>query len=145
MGVMLAICSLSFTAFAIPREELGDRMSIVLTLLLTAVAFKLVIADALPKVSYFTALDKYMNAMFALLFIVAVENGISAELTRMNVYITGIESFTFGLVAVFFFVFHVWYMWQVAGYKRAGRALLKGARRAGEAHHSKVAAMVSKR
>jgi heme/copper-type cytochrome/quinol oxidase subunit 2 len=177
--VMLAICSLSFTAFAIPREDLGDRMSIVLTLLLTAVAFKLVIADSLPKVSYFTALDTYMNAMFLLLFMVclswlachhafgvqahasglrplltattlvpaqvAVENGITAELARQDLYVEGIESLTFGSVAVFFVVFHAYFLCRVVGYRRENRRMLHGARRAGDAHHAKVAAMVQKK
>jgi len=39
-----------FTAFALPEDNLADRINIVLTLLLTVVAFKFVVADSIPKV-----------------------------------------------------------------------------------------------
>jgi hypothetical protein len=48
----------------------------VLTLLLTAIAFKFVFADALPKVSYQTVLDGYMNTCFFFLAAVFVENAL---------------------------------------------------------------------
>ena len=49
-------------------------LNILLTLLLTGIAFKLVINDTIPKVSYYTMMDYYMNGMLLLLFIIAVEN-----------------------------------------------------------------------
>ena len=54
ISIMAGLVSLCFSAFAIEVQDLADRMSIILTLLLTAVAFKFVIADSLPKLSYST-------------------------------------------------------------------------------------------
>lgn len=55
------ICSCAFAAFSLAPEDLGDRFGIVLTLLLTATAFKFVVSDSLPKVTYMTVLDKYVS------------------------------------------------------------------------------------
>jgi len=55
------ICSCAFAAFSLDPKDLGDRFGIVLTLLLTATAFKFVVSDSLPKVTYMTVLDKYVS------------------------------------------------------------------------------------
>mmetsp|Transcript_36497 Transcript_36497/g.53461 ORF Transcript_36497/g.53461 Transcript_36497/m.53461 type:complete len:403 (-) Transcript_36497:47-1255(-) len=44
----------------VQRADLGNRCQITLTLLLTTVAFKFVVSDTLPPVSYLTFLDKYL-------------------------------------------------------------------------------------
>ena len=45
-------------ALVIPPEDLSTRSEIILTLLLTAVAFKMAIASSLPQLSYLTMVDK---------------------------------------------------------------------------------------
>lgn len=55
---------LVFTSWAIPAEELADRLSVTLTLVLTSVAFKYMVAQELPKISYLTLLDKYILMSF---------------------------------------------------------------------------------
>ena len=72
LGVIGSISFLSFVSFAINADDLPGRSSLVVTLLLTAVAFKLVISDVLPKVSYWTIMDYYINAMFALLLVISL-------------------------------------------------------------------------
>jgi hypothetical protein len=77
MLVNFIICSLAFAAFAVPvsatpeggstDDVLDQRGAIVLTLTLTTVAFKFVVSDSLPRISYSTALDFYMNSSFYLL------------------------------------------------------------------------------
>lgn len=63
------IHALAFTAFWLdPLEELSDRLQVVLTLLLTIVAFKLMIKEELPSVPYMTDLDKYMLSSTVALF-----------------------------------------------------------------------------
>ena len=66
--VMLALSMLGFTVFAFGEETLPDRVNTILTLLLTAVAFKMAIGDALPKLGYNTLLDRFflinMGSMF---------------------------------------------------------------------------------
>lgn len=79
LAVMGMISTLSLGVFGVPASYgdcLATRSSIVLTLLLTAIAFKFVFADALPKVSYQTVLDGYMNTCFFFLAAVFVENAL---------------------------------------------------------------------
>ena len=73
------------------------------------------------------------------------DDRVEPNMANQNGYIEGIESFTFGSVAVFFVVFHLYFLCCVAAYKRENRCVLAGARHAGAAHHAKVAAMVEKR
>lgn len=67
-----------FTVFGIGTDDLGSRSQVSLTLLLTAVAYKFVILDLLPKVSYSTYLDLYINFSFFFLFMLNVLNVIVA-------------------------------------------------------------------
>jgi hypothetical protein len=68
--IMLAILCMS--SFALPPDDLGDQISIIITLMLTSVAFKFVIADALPKVTYSTLMDSFILMNMAFLFTTAV-------------------------------------------------------------------------
>lgn len=65
---IFVLTTLSFAAFAL--EDLSDRVAVNLTLLLTSVAYKLVVAASLPQLSYLTVLDKY--TLFSSLIICAV-------------------------------------------------------------------------
>ncbi|KAH3765081.1 Gamma-aminobutyric acid receptor subunit gamma-3 [Pelomyxa schiedti] len=76
--VMLLIVSMSFLTWALAPEEGGDRLSLNLTLLLTSVAYKYVIASYLPKTAYLTILDLYVLSSFVLLVFVIIENAIAA-------------------------------------------------------------------
>ena len=70
------ISILAFTSFSIERDDIGKRLSVSLTLLLTVVAFKNFVSSILPKVSYLTLLDKYVLFNVAFIFFVAVENAV---------------------------------------------------------------------
>lgn len=62
------IVFLGWTGFAIPIEDVADRLSVIITLLLTSTAFKYVITEKLPRIDYPTQLDYYMlTGMFLLL------------------------------------------------------------------------------
>jgi len=50
-------------------DEFADRASISLTLLLTAVAYKLVTAGMVPCISYLTLIDKYVSSCIFLMFL----------------------------------------------------------------------------
>ncbi|KAL4155155.1 hypothetical protein PRNP1_007268 [Phytophthora ramorum] len=56
--------------------DTGDRVQIVLTLLLTAVTFKNQVASLTPQISYFTTLDQYVFFCFIIACIVAIENAL---------------------------------------------------------------------
>lgn len=78
--LMFLISLLSFTTFFISPDSLGDRLSVILTLLLTAVTFKFVVSQSLPPVSYLTVLDWYVLSSVIFIFSVAVENSIVARI-----------------------------------------------------------------
>lgn len=71
VGVMLMLSLLGFSAFSLPRGDLSDRLNIVLTLLLTTIAFKFVVSDTIPKVGYNTHLDVFILLNMAFLFSIA--------------------------------------------------------------------------
>merc|ERR1711879_391570 len=60
-------CSLVLCAWTIHPADISSRLSVDLTLILTAVAFKSILAAMLPKVSYMTPLDSYVMAGFCFL------------------------------------------------------------------------------
>ena len=66
-SIMFLISSCVLTGWAIEVHSTSDRLGVDFTLLLTAVAFKLVIASLLPPIDYLTILDKYV--MLCLFFI----------------------------------------------------------------------------
>ena len=71
---MALIEALAYGSFAVPREDVADRLSVSLTMVLTAVAFKQIISAELPNVSYLTLLDVFVLASFASTCLVAFEN-----------------------------------------------------------------------
>jgi len=75
---LFGLTSMTFFAFILEPADLADRQALVVTMLLTVVAFKLVVADALPKLSYSTRLDTYMEGCFITIFAIAIENAIHA-------------------------------------------------------------------
>ena len=69
-GVMLALAMIGFTVFALGEDELADQVNTILTLLLTAVAFKFAVSDSMPKVGYNTLMDGFfLNMLFSLFFL----------------------------------------------------------------------------
>lgn len=74
------ISSIATASFAINEDgtvmDTSSRLSLTLTLLLTAVAYKFVVAAILPQLSYVTLLDSYLWYCFAYLLLVAIENAL---------------------------------------------------------------------
>ncbi|XP_074642258.1 cys-loop ligand-gated ion channel-like isoform X3 [Tubulanus polymorphus] len=68
--VMFFICCLIFATFSVNEELVQNRLQLSFTLVLTAVAFKFVVNQSLPKISYLTYLDKYILVSMTLLILV---------------------------------------------------------------------------
>ncbi|ETO22521.1 nicotinic acetylcholine receptor alpha 9b subunit [Reticulomyxa filosa] len=67
--LMACICGLALTAFSLSGlDNLGNRLNLLITLILTAVAFTFVVFDNLPNVPYLT----YMNCVY--LFVCVIQN-----------------------------------------------------------------------
>ena len=64
--LMACISLLKFTAFSLTEDDLGDRLNLLITLILTAVAFSYVVFDTLPNVPYLTFMAKYIFAHMGL-------------------------------------------------------------------------------
>eukprot|EP01137_Pigoraptor_chileana_P013020 Opistho-2@66014 len=71
---MFLIALSAGSVVALPPDAFTDRQSITLTLMLTAVAFKYIVTQQLPPVSYTTYMDRYILASFLLIVVVLVEN-----------------------------------------------------------------------
>ena len=67
------IVAASFMVVGIPCNELADRLSVLLTCMLTSVAFKFAMMQVLPVVSYLTRLDKYVLISFGCLGVTAIQ------------------------------------------------------------------------
>ena len=78
MLIMAMTATLACLSFVVPISGISDRSGVTLTLLLTVVAFKMVLSDTLPKVAYLTFLDYYVFACFLVIFIIAIENFLAA-------------------------------------------------------------------
>ena len=75
---MGAFVLLSFLQFTVPREKSDHRLTITLTLVLTAAAFRQSVASLLPKISYLTVLDWYVVSSWALIILGTFEGGLVA-------------------------------------------------------------------
>ena len=72
--VNLLIMVLTMCIFVLDmRDDIGDRLGHAFTMLLTAVAYSLVVADSLPTLGYLTWLDKYIFGTYFFLAAVVVE------------------------------------------------------------------------
>ena len=58
---MFIMASLSFASWSIHPGDIPSRQGVDFTLILTAVAFKLVLTEMLPALPYLTVLDIYVR------------------------------------------------------------------------------------
>ena len=65
-------------AFIVPSTDLADRLGVLITLMLAAVAFRFVVSTMLPRVTYLTIMDKYLLLSFIMIVILIGENTIVA-------------------------------------------------------------------
>ncbi|RLN10976.1 hypothetical protein BBO99_00003195 [Phytophthora kernoviae] len=76
-GIITYLCFISYAPISDGAlMDTGDRIQIVLTLLLTAVTFKNQVASLTPQISYFTTLDQYVFFCFIIACVVAIENAL---------------------------------------------------------------------
>mmetsp|Transcript_19396 Transcript_19396/g.42365 ORF Transcript_19396/g.42365 Transcript_19396/m.42365 type:complete len:479 (-) Transcript_19396:94-1530(-) len=71
---------LSFVVFAMSPEDLSGRMQITLTLLLTLITFKQLMASELPPTAYLTTLDRYMLYAIVVPFSNGIEHAVAFHL-----------------------------------------------------------------
>mmetsp|Transcript_1716 Transcript_1716/g.4272 ORF Transcript_1716/g.4272 Transcript_1716/m.4272 type:complete len:544 (-) Transcript_1716:21-1652(-) len=112
VAILVGIVSLCFMSFLFSQDALSERLSLNSTLLLAAVGFKTYVADALPKISLLTALDRYFVNIFGFLYLVIVENGVvlllASCVSEQAARVT--DRFCLVCCAIIFVALHVW-MW----------------------------------
>ena len=74
------IVLLTGTQFQIAAEDVADRLSVSVTLLLTAVAFKLVTSTMTPAVAYLTLLDRYVGVSSIIIFLAVGAAAVAGEI-----------------------------------------------------------------
>jgi hypothetical protein len=67
LAMLFLIVMSNAVSCGVPAADTADRASITLTLLLTAVAYKFVIASELPNIGYLTYMDIYLAFCFLVL------------------------------------------------------------------------------
>ena len=113
----LLLTLMSLSVFAVPTGDVADRLSVILTLVLTSVAFKFVMAQSLPKIPYNTALDWYVLVSFLILSFVVIENSFAAVLMN-EATAAAVDRFTAFALVILFCAWHAgtfWYVRSVRG------------------------------
>ena len=82
IGVLTALTALTVGCIEPDGSRMGtaDRLGLTFTLMLTAVAYKFVVASSLPQVSYQTYLDVYVLLCFLWMLLASLENALYPEL-----------------------------------------------------------------
>jgi hypothetical protein len=71
---------------------LGSRISISLTLLLTAVAFQFVVSESLPRIAYNTCLDYLFLVMYFMIGLSYLQNVIVFQLFRSGTSVSSLDA-----------------------------------------------------
>jgi len=82
-SVTMLIAALSFVTFAVNPDLVQNRLQLTFTLVLTTVAFKFVINQSLPRISYLTYLDRYVLATLFVLFLITLWHGFQRTFLEM--------------------------------------------------------------
>jgi hypothetical protein len=89
VGIMLklalplfVVLVLSYLVFFIPDHEIGTASALTVTSLLAAIAFQWTINDSLPKVSYFTTVDKVFYLVYAYIFYAMAQTVVTFNLSE---------------------------------------------------------------
>jgi hypothetical protein len=64
IAVMFFLGSLGLGVFVLPYQAVQERASLLLTVLLTLIAFKFVASENIPRIQYLTWLDQYILTVF---------------------------------------------------------------------------------
>eukprot|EP01083_Nonionella_stella_P108188 314366_1 len=91
--LLACITMLALTAFSLGPEVLGDRLNLLITLILTAIAFSYAVFDQLPNVPYLTYMDQYILGSYGFMVVLMLETSMirqeffSREIDTMVFYI----------------------------------------------------------
>lgn len=107
---IILIVLMSWTVFWIDPSQLSAQMGMSATSMLTLIAFQFTLADILPRVSYYTLLDRFVIGSTFLVFLSLLESLITSHLAadvqkqKLAIRIDRISRWLFPLVFVIFSV-----------------------------------------
>ncbi|XP_070187244.1 cys-loop ligand-gated ion channel-like isoform X2 [Littorina saxatilis] len=105
--VTFLICSLSFATFSVDKQYPQNRLQLSFTLMLTSVAFKSVVNQSLPRISYLTYMDKYLLASMIMLSAVCVWHAIVTTLLFDRSLADEVETIVLTVLGVVYLLFNV--------------------------------------
>ncbi|BFZ21949.1 hypothetical protein BsWGS_24988 [Bradybaena similaris] len=105
--VTFLICSLSFITFSVEKTLPQNRLQLSFTLVLTAVAFKSVVNQSLPRISYLTYMDKYLLASMIMMSAICTWHGIVTTINTDKPSVDYIEHIVLGALGVIYLVYNV--------------------------------------
>ena len=114
MFIMFLIGCMSFSAFLVDINEVGDRQACILTLVLTTVAFKYVTMEMMPEIPYLTILDKVMYGCMVLQAAMLVVISMSANLYKKDVTTAVIfDYYAASAMTTLWILLNTWFLYRV--------------------------------
>ncbi|XP_064598221.1 cys-loop ligand-gated ion channel-like isoform X2 [Liolophura sinensis] len=111
--VTFLICSLCFATFSVDKNRPHNRLQLSFTLMLTAVAFKSVVNQSLPKISYLTYMDKYLLASMIMLSTICAWHGIVTTISNKDGSADRIENIVLTALAVIYILYNVGFIFMI--------------------------------
>jgi hypothetical protein len=111
--MLLVLRSLSFTNFSVHVEETGDRLGIMLTLVLALIAFKLVLAQQLPSISFLTIIDVYILGSMLLMFFISVFTSLMPSLGLQHNTLLLADKVIMIIGAILWALMNLWFLWNI--------------------------------
>ncbi|CAF1224571.1 unnamed protein product [Adineta steineri] len=134
--LVFLITTVCFSSFAIPPNGVQFRIAIACTLLLTSIAFRLTISNALPNISYLTLIDLYAIVSIFVLIILCIWHSIIGTLVfiydeyinlKSDSYWARIDRRIFYVLVSLYIIVHVamgiWYYYVPISRKRQMKEL----------------------
>ena len=78
---MAIIVFMSWVVFWIPPVQIGPRLSVAVTSMLTLIAYRFLLGQVLPPVSYLTRLDYFLLGSTVLVFITLVQVALTSTMS----------------------------------------------------------------
>lgn len=113
-GVLCGIGTVCLAIWSLPVTEVGSRLSLDITLLLVAVAFKQVLSSELPPVSYLTILDRYALTTTLFVFGATWLHGLAGLFEAEGLELGTVRTFDVCAVAFYAISFALYNTWHYA-------------------------------
>lgn len=98
------VCTLMACTYAIPIDNIGERLGVAMTLVLTMTATKYLMQERLPTVSYLTLLDIHIVICCLLLMVITVQIGFTTIVGTREM--EAIETWLLPAIGIAWFGYH---------------------------------------